>query len=336
MENRAQTLNQIHDLLRRYQINPDVLGMYDEPHRYYHTLDHILKMWNSMMDHRWESDQLGLAIVFHDIIYDPKRKDNEWRSYMTLASHPRFHLLENFQQHIISQAACAILSTREHDPKTDLEVKLCQLDLEPLYEGMETLMKNESLIAKEYQYLPYEKYIAGRIEWMKKFIDRVESTIKCTARTHYLFEDYLSYLKSKKPNIGLYAGSFDPFHKGHLNILKKAEKIFDKVIILYGKNPIKTTEERIVPDELSYRQVDFSEGLLTEYVNSLPYDVTLIRGLRNTTDLAQELTQYRFMREAKPDLKVVSIFCDVEFEHISSSNIKQLEKFTDVSNYLVK
>src|SRR5688572_24427151 len=46
-------------------------------------------------------------------------------------------------------------------------------------------------------------------------------------------------MKQFSPKIGLFAGSFNPFHKGHFNVLQKAEKIFDKVIIAFGKNPEK-------------------------------------------------------------------------------------------------
>ena len=65
-------------------------------------------------------------------------------------------------------------------------------------------------------------------------------------------------------------------------------------------------------------------------------DVTLIRGLRNSTDLQYELTQYRFLQELKPDIKVVSIFCDKEYEHISSSAIRNLSKYGKGDEYLLK
>lgn len=146
--------------------------------------------------------------------------------------------------------------------------------------------------------------------------------------------------------VGLYAGSFNPFHKGHYNILLKAELIFDEVIIGVGQNPEKETNEFKLPNELKFRGIKpiHYTGLLTDLVclleeeglNGEPMDVTVIRGLRNSTDLQYELTQYRFLQDLKPDIKVVSIFCDKEYEHISSSAIRMLQKYGNGDEYLLK
>ena len=116
-------------------------------------------------------------------------------------------------------------------------------------------------------------------------------------------------------------------HLGHMNIIEKAEKIFDKVIIAYGINPEKGQREYPIPEAIKKHQIIEYKGLITELIDSLGYDVTLIRGLRNSTDLQYELTQFRFLQELKPDIKIVNIFCDKEFEHISSSAIRNLMKF---------
>lgn len=125
-------------------------------------------------------------------------------------------------------------------------------------------------------------------------------------------------------NIGLYAGSFNPMHKGHLNILLKAERIFDRVIIGRGENKTKAGNMIYPMPKLGGRQVVEYKGLITTFIDTLPHDVTLIRGLRNSTDLQAELTFYRYLQYLKPDIKVVSIFCDSEYEHISSTGIKEL------------
>ena len=138
--------------------------------------------------------------------------------------------------------------------------------------------------------------------------------------------------------IGIYAGSFNPFHQGHYNILLKAERIFDKVIIARGINPEKKNELSTFPDAiLLYQTIMYYDGLLTDFLDSLPYkNVTLIRGLRNSTDLQAELTQYRYLQELKPDIQVVSIFCDMEYEHISSSAIRILQKYGKGGQHLLK
>lgn len=138
--------------------------------------------------------------------------------------------------------------------------------------------------------------------------------------------------------VAVYAGSFNPFHKGHYNILEKAEKIFDKVIIVRAYNPLKQNEMIPLPSHLNTRPVMEFDGLLTDLIKTLPFDnVTLIRGLRNSVDLQHELNQYRYFQDLMPEIQVVSIFCDKEFEHISSSGIRALKHFGDehIRKYLL-
>ena len=142
-----------------------------------------------------------------------------------------------------------------------------------------------------------------------------------------------------KMKIGIYAGSFNPFHKGHYNILLKAEKIFDRVIIARGINPEKEASSFTLPKILDEKNIINYEGLLTEYMKTLPYDkITVIRGLRNTSDFQYELIQYRFLKDLMPDIQLINIFCDAEYEHISSSAIKTLMKYdvNKVNEYLLE
>lgn len=131
--------------------------------------------------------------------------------------------------------------------------------------------------------------------------------------------------------IGLYAGSFNPFHRGHYDILQKAEAIFDEVIVARGVNPEKSPPTYEIPDLVAKNRLIIEyHGLLTDVIKKYKkeYDnITLIRGLRNSTDLQYEMTQYRFLQDLMPDIQVVSIFCDKEYEHISSSAIKMLYNF---------
>ena len=107
--------------------------------------------------------------------------------------------------------------------------------------------------------------------------------------------------------------------------------------MLKGVNPDKPdTAASPLPESLQNRQIEHYDGLLTDFLGELPYPVTVIRGLRNATDLQQELIQYRFLQDLSPSIKIVSIFCDREFEHISSSAIRMLQKYGSHYKYLVK
>ena len=145
----------------------------------------------------------------------------------------------------------------------------------------------------------------------------------------------IEYVTFRKPSIGVFCGSFNPFHKGHYNVLQKAERIFDKVIISFGKNPDKTNRTWDIPNSIKNRQLTEYNGLLTDFVASLGYDVVVIKGLRNSTDFQYEQNQYRYIQELMPGIKIINIFCDKEFEHISSSGIRTLEKYNKHQSYLL-
>ena len=139
-------------------------------------------------------------------------------------------------------------------------------------------------------------------------------------------------------NLIIYAGSFRPFHIGHLNIVEKGEKIFGEVLIAIGINPAKVTPEEVGDihekalelERKINRKVVVYTTFLHEFIEEKEeegYNVTLIRGLRNGDDLAYENNQLRFISDFKKNIKVVFIMCDKEYEHISSTSIRQLESF---------
>lgn len=301
-------MNFILEKLKQFGIHEIEIERYNEPHRFYHNFEHIEKMINDAKSKNILTDDLFLAIVFHDIIYNPKLNDNEEKSAELFYSY-----IKNDE---IKQA---ILETKTHTPTSKLSKQLSDLDLSILWSDYETFIDFENKIFKEYQFFDYETYKEKRLEILFDF---------------GINPEWLSYVKYRIPNIAVYAGSFNPFHKGHYNILKKAEQIFDKVIIARGINPEKNNAIVELPIKIQNRQIETYDGLLTDFIDDLGYDVTLIRGLRNATDLEYELNQYRFLQDLKPKIKVVSLFCDEEFKHISSSACRMLNKYNKDEIYL--
>jgi pantetheine-phosphate adenylyltransferase len=296
------THKKILEVLDKFNIDHSILDNYQEPWRFYHNIDHISSMVEEGLSMGIMEDELILAIIFHDIIYDPKTSNNEERSEAL------------FNKFIYNpEISSAILDTKTHIPSNSLSRKLIDLDLSVLNGSFDKFQSFEDKIFKEYQFVDFKIYREKRIEILKKLGVR---------------EDLLSYVRNRKPKIGVYPGSFNPFHMGHFNILEKAENIFDKIIIARGTNPEKTVSFREnLPSMIEYRQIESYEGLLTDFIKSLEYEVTVIRGLRNSTDLQSEMTQYRFLDELMPGIKMVSIFCDIEYEHISSSSLRSLSKY---------
>ena len=143
-----------------------------------------------------------------------------------------------------------------------------------------------------------------------------------------------------RTKIGIYAGSFNPFTIGHLNILNKAEKILGKgnVVVAIGCNPAKTTptdqsdKAKQLELKLNSPVIAYSTFLheLILQKEAEGFDVVLIRGLRNGEDLAYEENQLKFIHQFLPKdyyLNTIFLMCDEEFKHISSSAVRQLESF---------
>ncbi len=145
--------------------------------------------------------------------------------------------------------------------------------------------------------------------------------------------------------IAIYPGSFDPITKGHLDILKNAAGIFDKVIIAVAHNSAKqgflTTQERVMliqqsVVELDNVEVDSFEGLTIEYAQKIGAEV-LIRGLRAVSDFEYEMQLSQTNSALCDDVKTVFLTTKPKYNFISSSNIKEiLANGGDISKFVPK
>lgn len=143
--------------------------------------------------------------------------------------------------------------------------------------------------------------------------------------------------------IAIYPGSFDPITKGHLDILKNASGIFDKVIIAVARNGEKkgflSTEERVELIKKSTKgldnvEVDAFEGLTIEYAKKRGAEI-LIRGLRAVSDFEYEMQLSQTNSALCDEIKTVFLTTKPKYNFISSSTIREiLQNNGDISKFV--
>ena len=138
-------------------------------------------------------------------------------------------------------------------------------------------------------------------------------------------------------------GSFDPVTIGHLDIIGRARKIFDHVIVAVMVNPEKhtlfTTEERIAliqkcTKDMEDVEVVSFDGLLADYAK-MRGATAIVKGLRAMSDFEYEFQQALTNRKLNPELETVFMITRAENMFLSSSIVKQIASFGgDVSNFV--
>jgi pantetheine-phosphate adenylyltransferase len=135
-----------------------------------------------------------------------------------------------------------------------------------------------------------------------------------------------------KIRTAVYTGSFDPITLGHLNVIERASKLFDKLIVGIGinveKKPLFSPDERVelIRDVIAHIpnvDVQTFAGLAVTFVRKCDSQV-MVRGVRPLTDIAGEFTMMMANRQLDSDIETVFLMADEEYSHVSSSLIKQI------------
>ena len=135
--------------------------------------------------------------------------------------------------------------------------------------------------------------------------------------------------------IAVYPGSFDPLTNGHLDIIKRASRLYDKVIVGVldnsNKNPVFTALERKEMIDLAIKDMDnvscdaFS-GLLVDFAKQNNASV-IIKGLRTVADFEYEFQIALLNKALNPEYETVFMMTDSKFSYISSSVVKEVAKY---------
>ncbi len=130
----------------------------------------------------------------------------------------------------------------------------------------------------------------------------------------------------------VYPGSFDPITMGHVDIIKRLAKSFDRVVVLVSDNAQKkflfSADERkkmILEALKSVKalEVDIFDGLTTEYMKVKKID-KIVRGLRAVVDFEYEMTMANINRKLAPNIETLLVFASPEYYYISSRGVKEV------------
>jgi pantetheine-phosphate adenylyltransferase len=144
-------------------------------------------------------------------------------------------------------------------------------------------------------------------------------------------------------SIAVCPGSFDPITYGHLDIIRRGAKVFDKVYVVVlnnsAKNPLFTVEERIslikeVTKDMPNVMVDEFAGLLVDYAKSVKANA-ILRGLRAVSDFEYEMQITSMNRVLDEDIETFFIMTNNQYSFLSSSIVKEVAKYNGKITELV-
>jgi len=303
-----------------------VLTAYRQPHRYFHTLVHV----HDIMKHICKDipndlerkAQMMIVALFHDVVYYPNRANNVDMSVEAF-DYVMAKIGNPLPDDVATLIRETILATEIPSHKTKLSEQFNRYDYSVLLQkDTMSWLEYEDQIFHEFQFANYAEYKRGRLQFLADTMEKYPEGNAVAFLTRYILH--------RRPRIGIYAGTFNPFHVGHMYILNQAERMFDKVMVVVGVNPAKESHgDSDVESVLPFHEVVHYDQLMVDLIQkeSEHCDVTLVRGLRNGYDLDYEMNQLSFMRDMMYDIKVCYIPCMKQLEHVSSSALCGLKRF---------
>lgn len=136
-------------------------------------------------------------------------------------------------------------------------------------------------------------------------------------------------------SIAVCPGSFDPVTLGHLDIISRGAKVFDKVIVAVlnnrSKQPLFSVEERVallkeVTKDIPNVEIDSFNGLLIDYIKEKQAS-TIIKGLRAVSDFEYEMQMASINRKLDDEVETFFMMTNNNYSYLSSSIVKEIAKY---------
>lgn len=305
-----------------------VAARYRELQRGYHGIGHLEVLSDRIRETIADTElrtKLMALVLFHDAIYHPGNPANEAESAALLEGHGAA-----VAPAIREELHAAILETQwKARPDGALASAFAPFDLASLgHRTMGEHVRDTAALYKEFQYAGLIRFREGRRAFLRSFgniFPELDGLTQAEAA-----------LDAWSPSVLVFAGSLDPFHIGHLDILRRAEQLADQVIVGVGVNMKKQSaalEDRLdrLRDQLRFHEVRGFGGLLTQLIVDLRTEgygrVGLVRGLRGSADYRAEKNLARNLEDLLPGIPIALVHGSRGLEHISSSSIREIASF---------
>ena len=135
--------------------------------------------------------------------------------------------------------------------------------------------------------------------------------------------------------VAVYPGTFDPVTFGHLDIIERSSKLFDKVVIGVlnncSKSPLFSVDERVnilknVTKDIPNVSVEYFEGLSVDFARQCGANV-IVRGLRLITDFEYELQMAQTNRKLAPEIDTTFLYTSLPYSYLSSTTVREVASF---------
>lgn len=292
-----------------------VLEHWSENHRFWHTPDHLYDMLLGIKE--LKDDQkcndidyklLVVAAIFHDIVYDTKRKDNEEKSVELMLSTFNKEIfdykisisdwrIKEDTEKIIN----IILGTKTHEANDSLSKKFNRLDTYILDAQFIDMLDWEKKIYQEYKWAGWKRYKQGRIKFLL-------SQIKHHTMNAINLKNLIDYLKNKNPKTGIYCYDVDnlPSVEEFKVQLENINELFDIVYILfiysneYAKDYVKEYAKTSDSEFLIMR-----EKTAIEFISRQSGDVTIVRQLELLDQKGRDFN--KILKEKLKGLRIIFV-----------------------------
>jgi predicted metal-dependent HD superfamily phosphohydrolase len=265
----------------------EIVDCYGQSHRYWHTPQHLYEILEGVKElhkekkiTKKEYSILMIAAIFHDIVYDPKRTDNEEKSveYMMVRYDvDASHADENIND--LNKIQEVILDTETHSSQDPLSKKFNKLDTAILDAQFIEMLDWENKIYKEYKWAGWKQYKKKRIQFLL-------SSIKGHTHNVLNIKNLIDYIQKKVPKTGICYYEIDklPTIDKFIENNNKVNNLFDNVIVIivyksdnYNKGKIK--EYGVCSDynnEFVALNIDSAVG----YISKQSGDITVVKELK--------------------------------------------------------